>query len=142
MGNEFLTESRRVYWDQLRELDQKEVCQRALVSYSGPERGGQDDEGFYTIPVLNGFFRVYPEREDTVGPKRNGYANKLDDEELELLMLQYLLNAKDIPYEGKWVTGRDLKGGSLFFNGPHALPTKVLEDAFGEDEEGFRKACE
>jgi len=61
--------------------------------------------------------------------------------ELGLLILMYLLEAKIIPPAGKWVNEYSLKGGAMFFRGPHAFRTYEIAKRFGRDVEGFKKAC-
>jgi hypothetical protein len=39
------------------------------------------------------------------------------------------------------VSERQLPGGSLFFQGPHALPLAPLLRRFGADGEAFRRVC-
>jgi hypothetical protein len=54
-----------------------------------------------------------------------------------LAILVYLVEAENIPLSGRWVSAKDLKGGEMFFRGPHSFPLASLLKAFGEDREGF-----
>ena len=55
----------------------------------------------------------------------------------QLLALQYLLRAQDLPLAGRWVNPLELAGGDFFFRGPHAFKMGPLEERFGRDREGF-----
>jgi hypothetical protein len=50
-----------------------------------------------------------------------------------LVLLAALVRAKGVPPAKRMVTPLELPGGSLFFTGPHALPTRELVAAFGRD---------
>jgi hypothetical protein len=41
--------------------------------------------------------------------------------ELRLLILQYLVQAKELPLVGKWITEKELKNGEMFYRGVHSL---------------------
>ena len=63
------------------------------------------------------------------------------EDERTLLFLHYLLNATETPISGKWISEKGLKGGSQFFQGPHAMPVRPLIDRFGSDASSFAKRC-
>ena len=54
-----------------------------------------------------------------------------------LVLLTYLARAQDFGQAGRQVTARELNGGDLFFQGPHALATAPVTDRFGADPDGF-----
>ncbi|HEC62301.1 MAG TPA: DUF3786 domain-containing protein, partial [bacterium] len=54
----------------------------------------------------------------------------------------YLLQARDIFLQDKWISERDIPGGSLFFQGPHRLPDNILCTRFGNDLSAFTQACQ
>ena len=62
------------------------------------------------------------------------------DRGLELVLLCYLSGAREMPLDGRWVSERSLRGGDLFFAGPHALPTAALAARFAHDAAGFAEA--
>ena len=111
------------YWNELRDMDPKDVCRRALVSFR--------DE-CYRVPFLNEEFLV-DAKSQTVTPA----GNTGKETDCSLLSLLYLLRSREIPTEGKWISEKGLRGGELFFRGPHALPTEQLADQFGDDRIGF-----
>lgn len=54
---------------------------------------------------------------------------------VQLCILAYLLNARELPLSGKLVTAEKLEAGQFFFRGPHLLPTQKLVESFGEHPE-------
>ena len=54
-----------------------------------------------------------------------------------LVLLTYLARAQDFGLAGRQVTSRELSGGDLFFQGPHALAAAPVTDRFGSDPAGF-----
>ena len=117
-------------WEELRSLEPDKVCERCKVDY--------DSAGFYKVNSLERTVRVYPEEERFEAEDVSLAANA----DYQLLVVTYLLYAQNIDPAGKWVSEKDLKGGSTFFRGPHALPAAPLEKLFGSDPEGFRKKAE
>ena len=49
----------------------------------------------------------------------------------------YLIEAKNIPLSRRWISAKDLKGGEMFFRGPHSFPVLPLEKRFVKDGEKF-----
>ena len=60
----------------------------------------------------------------------------------DLMLLSYLVRAKNLPNDEEWITPGEIPGGDVFFQGPHALPTRQLAERFGDDSQGFRIAAE
>ncbi len=114
-------------WEQLEKLDGIETSQRAKCQYlENPAR--------YTITLLNTEYVV-----NLSG--RNIFYILSDSQQKEaqfleqLCILAYLINARDLPLANKLVAGNTLPGGQFFFRGQHGLPTKKLEEAFGNNPE-------
>ena len=61
---------------------------------------------------------------------------------VQLCILAYLLNARELPLSGKLVTAEKLEAGQFFFRGPHLLPTQKLEESFGENPDLLYTATE
>ena len=114
-------------WEELRSLEPVKVCERCKVDY--------DSAGFYKVNSLERTVRVYP-KEERFEAEDVSLAASVD---FKLLVVSYLLYAQNIDPSGKWVSEKDLKGGSTFFRGPHALPAAPLEKLFGSDPEGFQE---
>ncbi len=62
--------------------------------------------------------------------------------ELQLLILQYLIQAKELPLAGKWITEKELKNGEMFYRGIHSLEVfkNPLEEKFGSRPGHFLEA--
>ena len=58
------------------------------------------------------------------------FAAKIFDFQVNLVVLHYLLYAQNKPLANKWVSEKDLPGGSLFFTASHTLPTALLGGVF------------
>lgn len=114
-------------WEELRSLEPGKVCERCKVDY--------DSSGFYRVNSLKRTVRVYPQEERFEADDKS----LADDADYQLLLVSYLLYAQNIDTTGKWISEKDLKGGSTFFRGPHALPAAPLERRFGSNPEGFRE---
>lgn len=55
-----------------------------------------------------------------------------------LVLLTYLIHAQsDLGLAGHMVTSRELKGGEMFFKGPHTLITAPVTKRFGSNPTGF-----
>jgi hypothetical protein len=124
------TSGRARLWQALAALEPAAVGRRTLA---------EAEPGGYSLGFLGRRYRVEPESRRIGGPQADPL---LQDEEFELLLLAYLIQAADIPAEGTWISEKDLPGGSLFFRGPHALPLQPLLTRFGGDLAGFRSAAE
>lgn len=119
-------------WKTLAALPPKDVCQRSLTSYDS-------HVNCYHVRVLNEPYQVYP------GEKGIHNANNRETAlsiELQLLILQYLVQAKELPLAGKWVTEKELKNGEMFYRGVHSLEMfkNPLEERFGGRAEDFLEA--
>ena len=116
-------------WEDLCRADPLEVCRRALVTWN--------PEGFYAIPFLNSTYKVFPNRQ-TVESDTSDPLTK--NPEFCLVLTCYLLLSQDVPEQSRWVSEKELREGSLFFTGPHALPAIALVKQFGNDPAAFLAA--
>ncbi len=122
------------YWDELTRLDPETVCTRTLAEYRLKERG-------YTLPVLNEDYLILPHQRqirrliEGGTPREEGFSR-----EFVLMLLFYLIHAKNISLARKWISEKDLPSGEVFFRGPHALSVDLVEGKYGEDPEGFIEA--
>ncbi len=108
-------------WEALRQADPQEVASRAGVEFD-PETKG------YSVSLLNGSVLCNPWSQQIVPLGEVSTFSR--DFQLSLAVLHYLLHAKDKPAADKWVSEKDLPGGSLFFTAAHALPMDLLIAAF------------
>ncbi len=115
-------------WKDLAGEPAEEVSRRCLV------RAG---DGGFELAFLDRAYLVHPPSGRISCPLQDPL---LEDAEFELLALTYLTQTQELPLEGKWISEKDLPGGSTFFRGPHALPVQPLLRRFGNDLEAFRRA--
>ncbi|MBM4306471.1 MAG: DUF3786 domain-containing protein [Deltaproteobacteria bacterium] len=122
------------YWNQLSQLPPDDVCRRTGATYSPSWKG-------FLLSVYQLRYLVIPEARKILRMEQNDQAIEEDlHPYFTLMVLVYLTGAKTIPLEGKWVSEKDLKGGFDFFQGPHGLRVRELENMYGKDGEAFLKA--
>lgn len=111
-------------WADLADLDVDEVCSRAQVSY---------ESGVFLIPFMGEVYRLSCDDHTIVVPE----GMPESDGELELLFLAYLVDAKEIGLGGKWISEKEVPGGSLFFTGPHSMPVSGIKERYGTSPADF-----
>ncbi|MBW2145656.1 MAG: DUF3786 domain-containing protein [Deltaproteobacteria bacterium] len=60
--------------------------------------------------------------------------------ETALVILSHLTSPEEAEPSGRWVSEKELKGGTMFFRGVHALPLEPLVKRFGRDSRSFQEA--
>ena len=122
------------HWDRLSQLSPADVCNRTGALYH-PSREG------FVLPVYNLRYLVLPKAQKILRVEWN---DQTVEEELHphfsLMVLVYLVEAKEIEPAYTWVSEKDLKGGSTFFRGPHGLQFSELEERYGRNPEAFLQA--
>jgi len=114
-------------WEQLDKLDGTKTAQRAKCQYlRSPER--------YIVTLLNAEY-VVNLSDRNIFSARSGSPQEPAEFLEQLCILAYLINAQDLPLADKLVGPETLRGGQFFFRGLHSLPTKKLEQAFGNHPE-------
>ena len=109
-------------WQQLAGLDRQQTSQRAKCQYlTDPER--------YVITLLNTEYVVNLSAQQIFSSQPGSEPAEFLE---QLCLLAYLINARDLPLAEKLVSAESLPGGAFFFRGPHILPTRKLEETFGE----------
>lgn len=108
-------------WDALKQADPREVASRTICEFD-PEKN------LYVLPFLNTVILCRPDAQqvEVVG----GPQDFSSDFQLGLAVLHYLLHSRNKLRADKWVSEKDLPGGSLFFTAAHALPMDLLVAAF------------
>lgn len=119
-------------WKTLAGLPNEDVCQRCLTPYDPLLQ-------CYHVQVLNESYQVFT-REMAIHKAHERKAPL--SIELRLLILQYLIQAKELPLVGKWVTEKELKNGEMFYRGVHSLEMfkNPLEEKFGRRPDDFLEA--
>lgn len=119
----------------LRELakrDSVEVCKRALCRYD-------DKNQIYYLSYWGDDYRV---------SLRNSSIERITSNRPEpheyfgVFLVNYLLQITSVPLSNRWISEKDLLGGSTFFRGPHVIPTPLISSRFENDLDGFCQVCE
>ncbi len=120
-------------WEDLLQLDSKDVCKRSLATY---------DEKFsrYMLKIFTTDYNVML-REKAIRPadEKRSFLPEFGTD-FRIMVLDYLVNSKEIPVTGRLVSGAQLKAGEFFFRGTHGLELDVLVKAFGNEPERFKEA--
>ena len=98
-------------WLMLRDCDPAELAARSWVELH--------KKGEFRFSFLNRECRIDPQAETIVIARSAGFREASFME--ALVALTYLVKAAPITPSGNLATEKDLKGGALFFQGPHAL---------------------
>ena len=120
------------HWDELRRLSPEDVVLRAQCSLISPA-------GYYSLDLMGTTVWVDSQHEQFLSSQEKRITLRT---ECALALVSYLIEAKNIPLSGRWVSEKDLKGGEMFFRGPHLFPVGPLEHTFGNDRDGFLRAGE
>ncbi len=131
-SSESASELDPLLWQTLRDSKLNDIIANAMVEYD-------PDEDAYIIPFLNTAVLCYPESEKVEIIGRQACFSQ--DFQLRLVVLHYLLGARDEPLSRKWASEKDLPSGSLFFQGQHALPTESLTNAFDAHPDALEKGA-
>jgi len=132
MGNDHKDEraTHEIYWESLYKAKPNEVCTRTGASYSDERKG-------YFLPVLNQKYLILPGEKKIFCMRGDFCEEETLRDYFYLMALLYLLNAREEEPTHTWISEKELKGGTTFFRGPHALRTEELKIAFGKDPEAF-----
>ena len=112
-------------WQALARANPVEVERRTGVRYVA---------GKYILPFLNRQLAVYPDQRQILGPEKSPEEPEF---QLCLTALLFLLNVDAYQLPSRQVSPKEYKGGVIFFQGPHALPTARLEESLGAQPELF-----
>ena len=125
------------YWDRLIRSDPEKVCRRAMVSF-------RKDEEAYTLNFLGRPYSIYPFLRTLTRTGRSGTDSPYRKDRIPfaegVVLLSYLLKAKEVPLSERWVTEKDLPGGEAFFRGPHQLTSEPVLKRYGRDPAGLLEA--
>jgi hypothetical protein len=122
-----------IYWEHLAQKDPAEVCRRTEASYNDERKG-------YWLPFLNQKYLVLPRERKMLCARGDFCEEQSLRDYFFLAALLYLLNAKTGQPTRSWISEKELKGGTTFFRGPHALQVEEIQRAFGKNPEAFARA--
>jgi hypothetical protein len=120
-------------WKALQKADPATISRNCDVSFDHQQE-------LYLIPVLDEVYGVSPKDKKITKLLEGDVSQEKFRVELTLFLLHYLLGTKNTPLEGKRISEKELKGGEMFFRGPHALSTRGIIKKFGNNPEGFLAA--
>lgn len=119
--------------EELRKRDPEVTAHKSGASYKAEKRGS----GFFRLTVFGEQLLIsYPGfsvREADTGKKAS--------ERLCAIVLHYFRRADGSPGEGKWVSLAELPDGQFYRQAYQGYSGNRLLKAFGNDLEGFRRAC-
>lgn len=115
-------------WEELSQMDQADVCRRSLATFD-------QSMNSYRLRVIDEEYAVrLPSRR--VGKIFRDGSEADVDWMARLLILLYLVNAKDIPLAGKLRSPYEFKGGELFFSAPsHVISFEPMLQRFRSPQE-------
>jgi hypothetical protein len=124
-----------LYWEKLSQSDPQEVCKRTQATFSEEQKG-------YILPILNLKYLIVPGELKIFCLRGDLCVEEKYRDYFFLMALLYLLNAREGEPSRQWISEKELKGGTTFFRGPHALRTDEIRQAFGKDPAKFLRAGE
>ena len=120
-------------WKSLVELDPKDVSRKSLATYDMKSSK-------YVLKILNTTYDiVLGDKSIKVAEGKEGLLPKFSVD-FNIMILDYLVNSREIPLSSKLVAGAQLKTGEFFFRGTHGLELDSLIEKFGSDPNGFKEA--
>ncbi len=122
----------RMHFSELSRQDPQDVCRRACCRYDAVEAQ-------YILRVWGDDYGVSLKRHE-IDCAGSQIPSEIDY--LGLFIIHYLLNAKAIEPANRWISEKDIPGGPTFFRGPHAIPTTLISNRFGNDIDAFKATCE
>jgi hypothetical protein len=120
------------FFDTIAAMDPPEVCARSGARFDGEGRT-------YILRAFECDYRIDP-RNRLILPSESDSCVPCT-QELGLLLVMYLIGARNVNPAGEWTNEYSLKGGAQFFRGPHAVPNEELSTHFGSGLDEFRRAC-
>jgi hypothetical protein len=120
-----------IYYNQLAAADPSAICRNGRCQY-------EKQTGCYRLKIWGMEWVIEPREKRISFSLAGGPVH----EYFGLFAVYYLLQGKDTPPRGAWISEKDLPGGPTFFRGPHLIPTDLISRRFGDDLAAFRAVCE
>lgn len=123
---------RQELWASLFSMDPEDVDRRSLARYEETSAG-------YKLPILGHDYIIIPK--DQIIRQVGAPPSSSPEYYLQVSTINYLIRAQDIPLSHEWVNEKQFPQGPFFFRGPHQMPVRDLERAFGQDLDSFSRSC-
>ena len=122
----------KIHFQALAEKNPEDVCRCAGCHYD-------DASACYSLSIWGTKYIISPNSYtiDCLDQKGQGL-----HEYFSLFAIHYLLTAKETGLSGKWISEKDIPGGSGFFRGPHEIPTHLISHRYGDTISAFQQRCE
>jgi hypothetical protein len=116
-------------WEDLLRADHEDVCRRSGAQFDEASRS-------YLMDFLQERYHIKPNSR-VIEPVTGPIPAEGPSVDLQVILLTYLLSAREIPLTDRLVAVGSLKGGKCFFQGPHSFPLDPLTEQYGSDIKGF-----
>jgi hypothetical protein len=115
-------------WESLDSLDPEELARKSGASFDSEKKE-------FTLIFLNHEFHIKPSNRTVMNPKGQEARPFI-----AVLLLHYLVYAKDIGLEGELISFRELSGGDVYYNAFQRRAIIPITNAFGSNCEALRAA--
>ncbi len=123
------------HWERLSSLAPVDVCRRSGARYDSTS-------GCYILRMLDRQVMLDPARRRVRLYKEGYQADSEPGYDAALAATVYLVEAKEVPPAGEWITAQSLPAGAFFFRGIDGVPTGKLVRKFGGNRDLFTRAAE
>jgi hypothetical protein len=120
-------------WEDLLVLEPETVVENTKVMFNETSRA-------YKVPVLGKEYKVMLDIKEIQYP--GGSVNEHIYGAMTVLVLHYLINAKQTTLKNKLITYRELPDGMVFYNAFRSIAIQPIADKFGNDLDTFAKSAE
>lgn len=120
-------------WEDLLALKPEQIIENANVTF-------EETSKIFTVPVLGKDYRVDLIVRKIMHP--GGEADEHISGAITVLVLHYLINAKQTTLKNKLISYRELPNGMVFYNAFRSIAIEPVAQKFGNDLEAFAKHSE
>ena len=115
-------------WESLKSLDPKKLAKNSGASYN-------QDKNEFTLFFMNDDHRINHLKKTVLGPDGNEVKPFL-----AVLLLHYLVYARDFDLDNKLITFRELVGGDVYYDAFVRRAIDPIKKFFGSNKEALRTA--
>ncbi|MFH1153941.1 MAG: DUF3786 domain-containing protein [Pseudomonadota bacterium] len=124
-----------LYFKELSAQDPADICRRAGCEFDPAGKA-------FILSFWGDTFRVDPKARSVVRLNRATMDTRDKSATfLGLLIVFYLLHAREVVPSLEWISEKDIPGGATFFRGPHKIPTDLMEVRYSGDVKAFCRRC-